>query len=113
MPHAKPFTEEDGRYARMRFSCAGFVLEAYRKARIRFLDSKALPPVDKEIIRSCYPLQIRLMEDGKISPEDLGLEGAGPWPVLLCGYLFHALNRDAGTVRSGPYVPSIADSRFA
>ncbi len=112
-PHAKPFDEEDGRYARMRFSCAGFVLEAYRKARIRFLDSKALPSVEMDDIRLCYPLEIRLMEDGKVTPEDLGLEGDGPWPVLLCGYLFHALNRDAGTVRSEQYVPTIADRHFA
>src|SRR5687767_736134 len=28
VPHATPFYEEDGRYVRMRFSCAGFVYEA-------------------------------------------------------------------------------------
>jgi hypothetical protein len=112
-PHAKPFYEEDGRYARMRFSCSGFVLEAYRKARIRLLDSKMLPLADMGDIRLCYPSEIFLMEHGRVSPEDLGLEGAGPWRVLFCGYLFHALNRDAAAVRSDPYVPSIADRYFA
>jgi hypothetical protein len=110
-PHAMPFYEEDGRYARMRFSCAGFVLEAYRKARVNLLEPKALPPVDMAIIRVCYPTQIRLMEDGKISPDDLGLGGNGPWQVLLCGYLFHALNRDGVAARRGTYVPS-ADQRY-
>ncbi len=112
-PHAKPFEEEDGRYARIRFSCAGFVLEAYRKARIRLLDSEALPSVGMDVIRLCYPTQVRLIEDGKVRPEDLGLEGDGPWPVLLCGYLFHALNREAGAVRRESYAPSIADRYFA
>jgi hypothetical protein len=111
-PHAKPFYEEDGRYARMRFSCAGFVLEAYRKARIRLLDSNALPLADMGDIRLCYPTEVLLMEHGRVSSEDLGLEGDGPWRVLFCGYLFHALNRDAAAVRSAPYVPSIADRYF-
>lgn len=112
LPHARPFDEDDGRYARMRFSCAGFVFEAYKKARIKLLDPNALPPVDIADIRLCYPNQIRLMEDGRVSPEDLGLAGDGPWPVLLCGYLFHALNRDGDAVRREPYVPSVADRHF-
>jgi hypothetical protein len=111
-PHAKPFYEEDGRYARMRFSCAGFVLEAYRKARIRLLDPDALPPVDIAIIRLCYPMQVRLMEEGVISPGDLGLDGDGPWPVLLCGYLFHALDRDGIAVRREAYVPIVEHRHF-
>jgi len=113
LPHAKPFYEEDGRYARMRFSCAGFVLEAYKKARIRLLDSRALPPIGMDDIRPCYPREVLLMESGKVDPEDLGLGGDGPWRVLLCGYLFHALNRDTVAVRGRPYVPNIADRYFA
>jgi hypothetical protein len=100
-PHAKPLCEDDGRYARMRFSCAGFVFEAYKKARINLLNSDALPMVDIAVVRLGYPDHIRLMENGRVSREDLGLAGAGPWPVLLCGYLFHALNRDQATY-SGP-----------
>jgi hypothetical protein len=111
-PHASPLYEDDGRYARMRFSCAGFVLEAYRKARIKLMDSNDLPMVDIGVIRSAYPEQIRLVEGRRISSEALGLEGSGPWPVLLCGYLFHALNRDADVIRHEPYAPSIADRYF-
>ena len=84
-PHAKPFYEEDGRYARMRFSCAGFVLEAYKKARIKLLDPNALPTVDIAVIRLCYPLQIRLMDNGRVSRDDLGLAGDGPWPCSFAG----------------------------
>ncbi len=111
-PHATPFYENDGRYARMRFSCAGFVFEAYKKARIKLLDSNNLPMVNITVIRLAYPEQVRLMENGRISPEALGLEGSGPWPVLLCGYLFHALNRDADVIRYGPHTPNIADRHF-
>lgn len=111
-PHAEPFYEDDGRYARMRFSCVGFVFEAYKKARINLLDPNALPPVDMTYIRPCYSTQIRLMKKGVVSPEDLGLEGDGPWPVLLCGYLFHALNRDSDAIRREPYVPSVVDRHF-
>ncbi len=111
-PHASPFYEDDGRYARMRFSCAGFVFEAYKKARIELLDSNDLPMVDIAVIRLAYPGHVRLMEAGKISPEALGLEGSGPWPVLLCGYLFHALNRNADVIRHEPYAPSFVDRYF-
>ena len=111
-PHAAPLFEDDGRYARMRFSCAGFVFEAYRKARIQLLDPNTLPRVDLAVIRAGYPGQIHLMESGRIRPEDLGLAGDGPWPVLLCGYLFHALNRDKVAVRRDRYAPSAADRYF-
>lgn len=46
-PHVSPLHEDDGRYARTRFSCAGFVFEAYKKARIRLLDAIALPTGDR------------------------------------------------------------------
>ncbi len=111
-PHTSPFYEDDGRYTRMRFSCAGFVFEAYKKARIKLLDSNDLPMVDIAVIRLAYPGQVRLIESGRTSLETLGLEGDGPWPVLLCGYLFHALNRDANVIRKEPYAPSIADRCF-
>ncbi|MCH8042932.1 MAG: hypothetical protein IID44_04360 [Planctomycetes bacterium] len=112
-PHASPLNEDDGRYVRMRFSCAGFVVEAYKKARIRLLDPSALPMVDIEIIRVGYPLQARLMDHDKISPEDLGLRGSGPWPVLLCGYLFHALDRGTDAIRNGPFAPDVAHRHFS
>jgi hypothetical protein len=37
--------------------------------------------------------------------ESFGLEGDGGWPVLLCGYLFHALDREADVIRREPYTP--------
>ncbi len=64
-PHASPYYEDDGRYARMRFSCAGFVMEAYKKARIELLASDDLPKVDIEVITVAYPEQVQLMESGR------------------------------------------------
>jgi len=111
-PHASTLNEDDGRYARTRFSCAGFVLEAYRAARITLLDTDALPAVNMAVIKSAYPLATRLMESGRVRHESLGLEGNGPWPILFCGYLFHALGRDADLIRQQPYTPSIQDQHF-
>jgi len=111
LPHASPLYEDDGRYARTRFSCAGFVLEAYNRARIRLLDLNAIPMVDMAIIAAAYP-QARLIDRGLISSEDLGLCGNGPWPVLLCGYLFHALDREADVIRREAYPPDDADRYF-
>ena len=110
-PHVSPLYEDDGRYARTRFSCAGFVLEAYNKARIKLLDLNGIPMVDMAVIALAYP-QTRLIESGRISADALGLEGDGPWPVLLCGYLFHALNRDPDAIRQSPYTPDIANRHF-
>ncbi len=110
-PHSVPLYEDDGRYARMRFSCAGFVFEAYKAARILLLDTKALPVVDMAAITTAYP-PARLIERGKVSGESLGLEGNGPWPVLFCGYLFHALGRNANLIRQQPYTPNADDQYF-
>lgn len=111
-PHVSALHEDDGRYARTRFSCAGFVLEAYNKARIKLLDLSGLPMVDMAVIALAYPQQTRLIENGRVSADAMGLEGNGPWPVLLCGYLFHALNRDPDAIRQVSYTPSIADRHF-
>ena len=110
-PHASPLRENDGRYTRTRFSCAGFVFEAYNKARIKLLDLNDLPMVDESVLALAYP-ETRLIESGRISAAALGLGGSGPWPVLLCGYLFHSLNRDADIIRQEPYNPDKTDRYF-
>lgn len=110
-PHVSPLFEDDGRYVRMRFSCAGFVLEAYKRARIQLLDVDGLPMADMAIIAAAYP-QTQFIESGRISAEALGLGGDGPWPVLLCGYLFQALNRQADVIRRAIYKPDIMDRYF-
>ena len=95
-----------------RFSCAGFVFEAYKRARITLLDLSALPLADMAVIAVGYPQQTHLINRGLVRAGDLGLDGDGPWPVLLCGYLFHALNRDPGVVREDAYIPDLSDRHF-
>jgi len=112
-PHASRLCEADGRYVRTRFSCAGFVFEAYKKARIALLKLDSLPEVGEDVIRSAYGTAMSLMESRGISLAILGLDGdSGAWPVLLCGYLIHALDRDANVIREQPYTPDIADRYF-
>jgi len=112
LPHTSPLYEDNGRYARTRFSCAGFVLEAYKTARIKLLNLDGMPLVDMAVVATAYPIHTRLIERGTINAEDLGLGGDGPWPVLLCGYLFHSLNRESDVMRNEAYAPSITDRHF-
>lgn len=110
-PHAIPLRESDGRYVRVRFSCAGFVYEAYKSARLNLLDLNALPYIDLPILKQSYPR----FETQLDSPEfraSLGLQGDGPWPVMLCGYLFHALNQPDAEIRSTPFRPRESDAWF-
>lgn len=111
-PPAEPHCEDDGRYVRTRFRCAGFVLEAYNFARITLLDPGVLPAVGMDVLASAYPIQIRLLDSGMVAGEALGLSGNGPWPLLLCGYLFHSLARTAIEIREQPYSPTIEDRFF-
>jgi len=111
-PHRSPYREADGRTVRMRFSCAGFVFEAYKNGGVRLVDEDTMPPVDMRLIRQAYPDFTRLIDDGNVDPSALGLTGSGPWPVMLCGYLFHALNRDPAAVRSENYSPTKGDEIF-
>ncbi len=110
-PHALPLPEADGRYSRTRFSCAGFVFEAYKAARIVLLELSALPLVNKAFIATTYPDHFRLVERGRLSLDNL-LRDSEPWPVLLCGYLFHALNRDPDVIRQQSYAPHVEDQLF-
>lgn len=111
-PHASPYREDDGRYARTRFSCAGFIFEAYKNARIGLLNIGALPSVEVSEIRSAYHDQMGLLEGEGVALDALGLEGVGPWQVMFCGYLFHALNREAGVIRNDPFAPGLPDRYF-
>jgi hypothetical protein len=55
IPHASPLREIDGRYTRTRFSCAGFVFEAYKKARITLIDVNNLPVLICRLLRPHIP----------------------------------------------------------
>jgi hypothetical protein len=90
LPHAERLREEDGRYVRKRFSCAGFVFEAYKAAGITLVDADGLPPVTLEQIKLAYPSYESLLDHARFRGS-MGLSGQGPWAVMLCGYLINAL----------------------
>jgi hypothetical protein len=112
VPHATPLREVDGRYSRMRFSCAGFVFEAYRKARIVLVDQDTLPEATLADIRSAYGRYMEILERAGVALDEIGLGGNGPWRVLFCGYLFHSLGRDVNAVRREPFAPGMTHRYF-
>jgi hypothetical protein len=103
-----------------RFSCAGFVLECYRSIDVYLVDTEegGLPDVHFDIVVKAYPeagdREKLARLTGGVTPEDLGIPGDGPWPVLLPGYIFHALQRiTEENPRPPAYTPSsVADACF-
>ena len=94
-----------------RYSCAGFVLDAYRQVRVSLLVTHegSLPEVTKETLEDVYPGTFRLP---KPLLADLGLQGNGPWRVVLAGYVLHALDRSSDEVRTEPYLAQGGDEFF-
>ena len=109
-PHAKPFREADGTIVYWRYSCAGFVVEAYRSVELTIIATAAteLPPVSLKSICAAYPFA----ENYRKTWDDWGITGDGPWPVLLPGHVLHSLNRPAEEIRQVPYVAKDGDEVF-
>lgn len=93
-----------------RFSCAGLVWSAYADsdAAIELVDLDALPPLRRdEFIETCG-----FLDDPALSSRlaDFGLGEGDAWPVLLPGYLFHAVRSFR---RGAPsYRPAARDSAW-
>jgi hypothetical protein len=109
-PHVKA---PDGEHPFHRYSCAGFVIEAYRWAGIELitLSDAALPKVSLATLKLAYRFYEKELDDPALRAE-YGLEGAEPWPVVLAGHVMNALNRSASDVRRAPYQPSDGDEFF-
>lgn len=102
-----------------RFSCAGYVLEAYADAGISLIDLIAsLPDVDLGTLFMAYPSLERVENNSALrqrlglSRQDCGLNGDGPWPVLLPAYIFHSMERDVGAIRTQSYRVRKGDELF-
>lgn len=107
-PHFEIRKRTDGTIQFRRFSCAGLVIEAYRWSEVDLVvtDPDLLPEVDPIRLLAVYPF----VEDSRRS--HFGLEGDGPWPIVLPGYVLQALNRPVEEIRASPYRPKPGDERF-
>ncbi|HKI17949.1 MAG TPA: hypothetical protein VKA15_08710 [Isosphaeraceae bacterium] len=112
-PHIDEIRREDQTVVCRRFSCAGFVIEAYREARIDMLATGRddLPVVCLDTLKTQYPVFARNLDHLRLR-EQLGIPGDGPWPVVLAGYVVNALNRPETVIRSTPYRAIAGDEFF-
>lgn len=114
-PHARPEPEGagDDTCIYMRFSCAGFVIEAYRFARILLIDVTKIPPVSYDAVEQAYPAEMRAVRRVDIATrKSLGLGELFPLPIIFCGYVINALNRDREDILAKQYQPTVADAMF-
>ncbi len=102
--------ENTGAHRYRRYSCAGFVLDAHLRVDVSLLmiDKEALPEVPQQTLEAAYP--------GVFQNPDLldrfGLQGNGPWRVVLAGYVLHALDRSRDEIRAEPYLAQGGDELF-
>lgn len=91
-----------------RYSCVGFVFDSHLQVDIELLqiDEGSLPDVYPHTIKSAYGLK-----PGSLLAK-FGLEGNGPWKVMLAGYVLHALNRPTYQIRQEPYRAGEGDGQF-
>lgn len=111
-PHAKPVTSNDGTVICTRFSCAGFVIEAYNAVEIPLIpdDEDSFPKSDVEtLVRADPDLERSLRSPAR---KIVGLEGDGPWPVVLAGFVVNSLRRSVDEIRHEPDVPQTDDAYF-
>jgi len=94
-----------------RFSCAGFVIEAYRNANIVLVDESlgSLPLISLTNLRHAY--NFPLLDNAEFRTE-LGLDGDGPWRVVLAGYVMNSLNRTVTEIKASAYQPVEGDEYF-
>lgn len=114
-PHTDSRRAPDGTTQLRRFSCVGFVVEAYRDAGLDPVatDDHSLPLVSLDTLLVAYPDMARVLNHPELRGRLANLAGSGPWPVLLPGHLFAALRADEGRIRSGPpYQPVVGDEYF-
>ncbi|MBL8888646.1 MAG: hypothetical protein JNL67_01625 [Planctomycetaceae bacterium] len=111
--HVHPhFIKGNGEMSARRYSCAGFVFEAYLDVGLTLVDVSSLPGVALDSLKLAYPDDLHPVLDNPKLRSRAGLSGDGPWPVLLPGYLFHSLSRDASLIRQSPYEAQTGDECF-
>lgn len=112
-PHVREIPADDGTLICRRFSCGGFVLEAYRSIDVDLVDvrTEQLPPISLTALKTAYPDRARHLDRPALR-EKFGIAGDGPWPVLLPGYILNSLARPEAEVRSRPFQASPGQEFF-
>jgi hypothetical protein len=96
-----------------RFSCAGFVIEAYRDAGVDLLvtGTEELPEISLGTLVEAYPDQAESLRRPRRRAA-FGLEDEPPWRVVLAGYVINACNRRSDVIRADRYLPQPGDEFF-
>ncbi len=94
-----------GRTIGRRFSCAGLVQACYEEALkvLLVVPTDDLPEVKRDVLELVWSRAV------VARGWRYGLEGPGPWKVLLPSYLFHALSKDRAEL---PHKPPDPDPYF-
>lgn len=113
-PHSEWYrSPETNRRLYRRFSCVGYVIECYRSIGVDLVVTSEpdLPEVDFDTLEKAYPDLSRI---GARTKKTLGVAGDGPWPIVMPGYVFHALAQATDdNPRPPAYMPkSTEDARF-
>lgn len=95
-------------YPLWRFSCVGFVLQAYLRAGITLIDSNIPQVTLAELVR-IYPHVSGLTT---LERDELGIGWGSSWPVVFVGYVFASLARESSQIRHAPYVARIEDIEY-
>jgi hypothetical protein len=86
-PAVTSLRAENGTILYYRFSCVGLVQHCYERALgTPLVDEASLPLVPLSELIAIWPIA-----SNERLRAALGLPGAGPWDVLLPGYVFHAV----------------------
>ena len=95
------------------FSCAGFVHEAYSEAGISLVNAheSSLPECSMESLRFTYADMSSQLDDAAFRA-DKGLEGEGPWPIMLPGYILNSMRRSREDILSNAYDAQAGDEYF-
>lgn len=109
-PHER---KPDSEHPYHRYSCAGFVIEAYHWAGLELLMlyDDSLPDVSLDTLKAAYPSYAEKLDD-PAERARLGLDEAGRWHVVLAGYVLNALARRSEDIRTTPYIAQPGDDFF-
>lgn len=97
-----------------RYSCVGFVLLAYKKAKVDLLVGPC-PLKAVADLKDLYPSQFHDALDDETLRKNFGLSDGDKWPVVLVGYLLHAMDRSSDQINgenATPYQPQEGDEFF-